>query len=113
MCQQSPLSKCLFLNSKQGGALADKTQFATITLDNVKLSTVQRKKKEKGKKVDEKTPRVLGPADTIIHTREEGPTVQFCGDSEVAETWINGHCSLGLKYRGTIGQIQKTLYSWW
>ena len=45
------------------------------------------------KKVDDKAPRVLGPADTIIHTREEGPTVQPCGDSEVAGRWIKGRCS--------------------
>ena len=71
-------------------ALAEKTTFATFTLDSVKLSTVHRK----GKKVDENTPRVVGHTDTIIHTREEGLTVQLCGDREVAEKWINGQYSL-------------------
>ena len=65
-------------------ALADKTTFATFTFDGVKLSTIHRKEKGKGKKVDEKTAKVLGPADTTIHIREEGLTVQLCGDSEVA-----------------------------
>ena len=41
-------------------------------------------------KVDDKAPRVLRPADTIVHTREDGPTVQRCGDNEVAGKWING-----------------------
>ena len=38
------------------------------------LSTVHRRWKGegKGKKVNRKTPRDLGPADTTMHTREEG-----------------------------------------
>ena len=71
---------------------------ATFALDSVKLSTVQRKEKREGdgKKVNWKTD--LRPADTTIHTREEGPTVQLCGDNEVASKWVNGPCSLGQKY---------------
>ena len=65
----------------------------------------------KGQKVEEKTPRDLGPADTTIHTREGGPTVQLRGDS--ACKWINGQCSLGQEYRGRIGRVQKNLQSWW
>ena len=54
-----------------------------------------------------------GPADKTVHTREDGPTVQLCGDSEVAGKRNNGQYYLGQKFRGTIGQIQKkTLYSW-
>ena len=72
--------------------LVDKYKFVTfVALDSVKLSTVYRKHCEgKGKKVEEKTPRDLGPSDTTIHTREDGSTVQLCGDSEVACEWING-----------------------
>ena len=51
-------------------------------------------------------------ADKTIHTREEGPTVQLCGDSEVAGKWIHGDYSLRQKYCGRIGQIQKTLQLW-
>ena len=51
-------------------------------------------------KIDDKVPKILVPADAIIHTREEGPTVQPCGDSELAGTWINGQCSMRLKCRG-------------
>ena len=47
---------------------------------------------------------MLGLADTIIHMREEGPTVQLCGDSEVAGKWINGQYSLGLMYKGKKGR---------
>ena len=50
--------------------LADECIFVTFALDSVKLSTVHRKNKGegKGKKVKEKTPRDLGPADTTFHT---------------------------------------------
>ena len=68
----------------------------------MKLSIVHRKKKSKGigKKVKVKTPRDLGFADTTIHTRVCGLTVQLCGDSNVAFEWINGQCCLGQKYSG-------------
>ena len=51
--------------------------FVTFTLDCVKRSTVHRKVKVKGKKLDGKTPRVPGAADTTVHMLEEGPTVQL------------------------------------
>ena len=77
-------------------ALADKNKFVTFALDSVKLSTAHRKEKgeERGRKVQEKTQRDLGPADTTIHTREEGPTLQLCGDSDVTCKRINGQYSL-------------------
>ena len=37
---------------------------------------------------------------TTIHIRAEGPTVQLCGDSEVAGKWINGRCA-----RDTEGEL--------
>ena len=76
---------------KKTGAFADKNKFVTFAIDSVKLLTVHRKEKGegKGKKVEEKTWRNLGPADTTIHTREEWLTVQQCGDSEVVRK-ING-----------------------
>ena len=54
-------------------------QFVTCALDRMKLSTVHRKKKSKGigKKVKDKTPGDLGPADTTIHTREDGPLYNY------------------------------------
>ena len=61
-------------------------------------------------KVDNKAPRVLGPADTIIHTREEGPTVQLCGDSEVAGKWINGQHSVALEHRGKMVESQNIVF---
>ena len=61
-------------------ALEDKTKFGTFTLDSVKLSTVHKKEKEKEKKVDDKAPSLLGPADTIIHTREEGSMASILWD---------------------------------
>ena len=65
--------------------LDDKYQFVTFVLDKMKLSTVRRKKKSKGvgKKIKDKTPRDLGPAETTVHTRAGGPTVQLCSDRNV------------------------------
>ena len=34
-----------------------------------------------------------------VYTREAGPTVQLCGDSEVVSKWINGKNSGGQKYQ--------------
>ena len=45
--------------------------------------------------------------------RTEGTTVQMCGDSNVAEKWINGYYALGEKYKNKIGGIQKKLHFWW
>ena len=65
-------------------------------------------------KVNGKTPRDVGPADTqpSTHVKRE-PTVQPCTGSEGASKWINGQYSLGQRYRGRISQIQKTLFLWW
>ena len=66
----------------------------------MELSTIHRRMKSKGigKKVKEKIPRDLGRADTIIHTRTDEPTVQQCGDSNVACEWATGQYSLEQKY---------------
>ena len=92
-----------------------KCQFSTFVLGRMKLSIEHRKKKSKGieKKIKDKTPRDLGPADTTVHTRSEGPTVQWCVDSFVACKRINDEFSLGPKYQREIGQVQRTLHSWW
>ena len=70
--------------------LADVHQFATFALDRMKLSTVHRRKRSKGagKTVKSKIMRDLGPADTTIHTRDDGLTVQFCVETVI---WrVNG-----------------------
>ena len=61
-----------------------KYRFVIFVLDRMKLSTAHRKKKSQGigNKVKNKTPRDSGPADTTIHTRVGGPTVQLCGDKK-------------------------------
>ena len=48
------------------------------------------KSKDVEKKIKDKTPTDLGPEDITIHTRSEGPTVQLCGDRNVARKWISG-----------------------
>ena len=48
-----------------------------------------------------------------MHTREGGPTVQLCGDSNVACKWINGEYVQGTKYTDTIGKVHRILHSWW
>ena len=90
-------------------------KFVTFALDRVKLSTVHRKRKstEIGKKGKEKIPRYLGPADTTIHTREDG---QQYNHVETVMWHVNGPMVNILweqKYRGRIGQVEKTLHSWW
>ena len=89
----------------------DKYQVVTFVLDRTKRSIVHRKKKSKGigKTIKDKTPKDLGPGDTTVHTRVDGPTVQMCGDSNVVCKWINGRYSLGQKNRGPIRQIHQTL----
>ena len=66
----------------------------------MKLSTVLRNSTVKGKRGDDKAPRVLGSADKTIHIPGEGPTVQLCGDTKVAGKWVDGQYSLGQTDRG-------------
>ena len=47
----------------------------------------------------------IGLHDETIWTRSEGNTVHMCGDSRMADTWINGCFLMANKYRGTIGRI--------
>ena len=51
--------------------------------------------------------------DSSVSIRTEGTTVQLCGDSKVAEKWINGHDAMGQQFQGNIGRVQKTLNSRW
>ena len=92
-------------------AIQGKRRFVTHAMKSVNHSTIHRTRtgKKKNDKAEDKAPRILGPADKTIHIREEGPTVQLCGDSEVAGKWINGQYALGQKYRGRFGQIHKTV----
>ena len=74
-----------------------KQGFVTIALKSVNHSTIHRtrtrwKRKENSK---DRVPRKLGPADKTIDIREEGTTVQLCGENEVAEKWINGQHAVG------------------
>ena len=55
----------------------------------------------------------MGPRDESMSIRIEDVTAQKCGDSKVAEKWINGHCTMGQKHKAKIDHIQKTLYSRW
>ena len=86
---------------------ADKTEFVTRTLNRMNLSTVHRKvteeRKRKGKTSRLNTARDSGPADATVYTREDGPKVQLCGDSDVVGKWINGKNSLGQKYQVKLG----------
>ena len=79
---------------------ADKCKFVTLVLVRVKLAAVHRRRKSEriGKKVKEKTPRDLGPADTTIHTREKWPTVILRA---------SGSMSNSLWGRSTEGELAK------
>ena len=101
--------------SKKRNTPEEKYKFVTYTLNKMKLPTEHRNttNKEKEKKFKKKTPKDLGPEDITIHTQSEGPTVQLCGDSNVACKWINGEFSQRTQFKETIGKIQKILQSWW
>ena len=76
--------------------LAEKCKLVTFVLNIMKLSIEHSKKSLGiGKKIKDKTPRNVGPADTTVHNRGDGPTVQLCGDSNVA-------CNCGGKRRSAV-----------
>ena len=72
----------------------------TFALTSAKHSAAHRPRIGEGVKPnkEKKALGVLGPPDS---------SVQFCGDSSVAETWINGHHALGHKFQAKIDRIQK------
>ena len=72
--------------------------FITSALLSVQHVTAHRSRH--GASKERKAPRQVELPDTSTHTRTGGPTVQLCGDSIVAETWIIGHCAIGQKYKG-------------
>ena len=100
---------------KKKNTMEAEYKFVTFVLNKMKLPTEHRKCENKNMEEDikDKTPRYLGPEDITVHTRSEGSTVQQRGDSNVACKWINGVFSFATKYKEKIGQIQKTLHSWW
>ena len=56
---------------------------------------------------------MLGLPDSMIRSRPDTTTVLRCGDSSVAEKWIDGHIAVDEKLRERIGEVQKTRHSWW
>ena len=93
----------------------DKIDFVTLAMMSAKHSAVHRPiigESIKPNK-DRKAPRKLEPPVSSVTIRSDGTTVQVCGDSNVAEKWINGHSTMGQKHHGEIGRTQKTLHSWW
>ena len=74
---------------KKQNSPEEKYKFITYILIKMKLLTENRqtKNKDKEKRLKKKTPRDLGPQVIIVHMRDEGLTVQLCGDSNVACKW--------------------------
>ena len=105
----------MFAGKKGKTRREDKYKFITYILNKMKLPTEHRKtgKKDEERRLKRKAPRDLGPEDTIVHTRGEGPTVLLCGDSKVACKWINVEFAQGTQYKDIIGKIQRILHSWW
>ena len=52
------------------------------------LPTGKQKIKGTEKHAGSKPPRKSGPADAAVYTREDGPAVHLCGDSEVVGKWM-------------------------
>ena len=91
----------------------DRRDFITFALQSVKPSTVHRSRFEDKKQLsaDRKEPRLVETPDTSINTREEGPTVQQCGDSNVAESGLIVIMLWDKNTEGKVGHIQKALHS--
>ena len=76
---------------KTQNSTEEEYKFITYILNKMKLPTVHKpKNKDEEKRLKNKTPRDPGPEDITVHTRDEGATLQLCGDSNVACKWING-----------------------
>ena len=91
-------------------ALEDGKRFVTFALGSVNLSTVHRTRTGKKYKM---TTRILGPRIKPSTLAKRGRQCNCVKTVTVAGKWINDHFSLGQKYRGRIGQIQKKhMHSW-
>ena len=49
----------------------------------------------------------------MIRSRPEATALLRCGDSSVAEKWISGCCAVDETLRERLGEVQRTLHSWW
>ena len=58
---------------------------------------------------ERKERRTWGPLDNSIVLRDEGTTVHLCGDSNVAETWTNGHLRDGTEVQRTNWRIPENV----
>ena len=96
------------------GSKMDMRDFVTFALRNVKYSVIHREKIGASVKTiqEMKEPRQLGPRGNTVASRREGTTVHSWEDSNVAETWINGHYAMG-RSTGRKSAEYKTLHSWW
>ena len=72
------------LARKEQTLLEDNYKFFTYILNAKKLPTEHRitQNNDKEQRFKKKTPRDLGPEDVTVHRRDEGPTVQLCGDGK-------------------------------
>ena len=78
----------------------DQQDFFTFALMNVKHCHAQTQKWRISQTEERKEQRKLGPPDKSVTLRSDGTTVQLCGDSNVAEHWVNGHYAMGKKHSG-------------
>ena len=111
MATRWAVRKKLMLARKEQTSLEDKVQVQHLHLERMKLPTEHRQteNKDKQQRLKKKTPRDLGLKGIAVHTRDEGSTVHFCGDSK----WINGEFDQGTKYKETTGKNHRILHSWW
>ena len=82
------------LARKEQTSLEDKYKFINYILNAKELHTEHRitQNNDKEKNIA-KTSMDLGLEDVRVPRRDEGPTVQLCGDGNVACKWINGELS--------------------
>ena len=92
----------LELKGKWCQTAEDKRDSVTVSLLSAKHRVFHRPKIGESVKTNKerKEPEILGPPDESMSTHTECTTAQMCGDSNVAEKWIDGHYAMGLKYNG-------------
>ena len=102
------------ITRKEQNSPKDKYNFITYILNKMKLPTDHRttENKDGEKWFKRKALKDMGPRDISVPTREGGPTVQLCGDSNVACKRINGEFGQGTEYKERTGKIQSILHSW-
>ena len=84
----------------------DNRDFVTLAMMSVKHSVVHKPQEERSSN----RARKLGPPDLSIASRSQGAVMHLCGDSNVADKWINGHDAMGKRYKENMAVSQNVAF---